>query len=148
MSSYLINKKHHDTIVVDIHDLDGYKFKPRNKGNYVNVSEVTIVNHMMIDKILSLKFDRYFRKLVAMALQVLNDEDSSEDEAQIVLDEAELIKEILNNRYRKYLNHEKEQLFLKKIHVIESEMLAKQIKIKQKANFLAMEEEKTKGRGR
>ena len=82
MAGYLINKKHQDLSVVNIKMLDGYKFRPKNNGNYINVSEVTIVNHMMIDKILTMKFERTFKRLVAMAMRILNtnDEDTSDDD--------------------------------------------------------------------
>lgn len=150
MASYLINKKHKSASVVSIKDLDGYKFRPRNNGNYINVSEVTIVDHMMIDKILTLKFERAFKRVVAMAMQILNqsDDETSDEEAQIVLDEAQLVKEILINRYEKFLSHEKEQLFLKKLRVIENELRMKQVAIKQKADYLEMQQERSIGRSR
>ena len=150
MAGYLINKKHQDLSVVNIKMLDGYKFRPKNNGNYINVSEVTIVNHMMIDKILTMKFERTFKRLVAMAMRILNtnDEDTSDDEAQIVLDEAQLVREILVNRYEKFLSHEKEQLFLKKLRVIENELRMKQVAIKQKSDYLEMQQEKNVGRSR
>ena len=127
-------------------DLDGYKFRPRNRGNYVNVSQVTIVNGVMIDRILTLKFDKAFKRLVAMAMQVINDDDATSDDAQIVLDEAELVKEILINRYNKYFKLEKEQLLLKKLHVIENEIRMKMVAIKQKAQYLEKQEQHRRGR--
>ena len=149
MASYLVNKKHCDESVVSIHELDGYKFKPKSgNGNYIKVNEVTIVDRVMIDKILSMKFDKSFRQLVALALKVINDPDADESDAEIVLDEVELVRQVLLNRYQKFLNHEKEQLFLKKLRLIENEMRVKQVKIKQKAIYLEQQEEKTHGRGR
>ena len=67
---------------------------------------------------------------------------------QIVLDEAVLIKQILENRYQKFLSHEKEELFLKKLRVIDNEMRIKQMAIKQKAMYLDMMQEKGMSRGR
>ncbi len=146
MAGYLVNKNHNDLAVVAIKDLDGYKFRPRNRGNYVNVSQVTIVNGIMIDRILTLKFDKAFKRLVAMAMQVINDDDATSDDAQIVLDEAELVKEILINRYNKYFKLEKEQLLLKKLHVIENEIRMKMVAIKQKAQYLEKQEQQRRGR--
>lgn len=148
-NSYLINKGHHDDSVVSIKELDGYKFKPKpGNGNYIRVNEVTIVDRVMIDKILSMKFDKSFKQLVAMALTVINDEDADEDSAEIVLNEVELVRQVLLNRYQKFLSYEKEQLFLKKLRLIENELRMKQVQIKQKAMYLEAEEEKTRGRGR
>ena len=149
MASYLINKKHKDDSVVSINELDGYKFKPKpGKGNYIRVNEVTIVDRVMIDKILSMKFDKSFKQLVALALVVINDDDADDAAAEIILDEVELLRQILLNRYQKFLSYEKEQLFLKKLRLIENEIRVKQIQIKQKAIYLEQQEEKTRGRGR
>lgn len=149
MASYLINKKHCDESVVSIKELDGYKFKPKpGKGNYIRVNEVTIVDRVMLDKILSMKFDKSFKQVVALALKVINDDEADETAAEIVLDEVELVRQILLNRYQKFLSYEKEQLFLKKLRIIENEMRVKQIQIKQKAIYLEQQEEKTRGRGR
>ncbi len=149
MAGYLINKSHCDESVVSIKELDGYTFKPRDgKGNYIKVNEVKIVDKVMIEKILSMKFDRSFKQLVALALRVINDEDADETAAEIVLDEVELVRQILLERYHKFISQEKEKLFLKKLRIIENEIRVKQIKIKQKAIYLEQQEEKSHGRGR
>lgn len=147
-NSYLINKKHHDDSVVKIRELDGYKFKPKpGNGNYIRVNEVTIVDRVMIDKILSMKFDKSFKQLVTMAMNVINDDDADDDSVEIVLNEAELVRQVLLNRYQKFLNYDKEQLFLKKLRLIENELRLKQVQIKRKAMYLE-EQEKQKGRSR
>ena len=149
MASYLINKKHKDESVVSFRELDGYQFKPRvSKGNYIKVDRVTIVDRVMIDKILTMKFNKSFKKVVAMAMQVINDDDADDGNATIVLGEVELVREILLNRYQKFLSYEKEQLFLKKLRLIENELRMKQVAIKRKAQFIEMQEEKTRSRGR
>ena len=151
MAGYLINKSHCDDSVVSIKELDGYTFKPKQgKGNYIKVNEVKIVDKVMIEKILSMKFDRAFKQLVALALRVINDEDADDDTAMLVMDEVELVRQILLERYHKYISQEKEQLFLKKLRIIENEIRVKQIKIKQKAIYLEQQqqEEKSRGRGR
>ena len=149
MASYLINKRHHDESILSMNDVEGYVFKPKTKSDsYIKVKEVKIVDPKMIDKILTMKFDKLFKQVVAMALTVINDDDATDDDAEIVLDEVELEREILLNRYKKFLNYEKEQLFLKKLRLIENEMRVKQVKIKQKALYLEQMEEKTIGRSR
>jgi hypothetical protein len=149
MASYLINKSHQDESVVSIRELEGYQFKPRStKDSYIKVNQVTIVDRVMIDKILTMKFNKSFKKVVALALQVINDEDSDEGNVAIVLGEVELVREILLNRYQKFLSYEKEQLFLKKLRLIENELRMKQVAIKRKAQLMEMQEEKTRTRGR
>lgn len=149
MASYLINKGHHDDSVVKLQATSGYKFKPKmNNGKYIHVNEVTIVDKTMIDQILSVKFDKSFKRVVAMALAVINDEEADETACEVVLGEVELVRQVLLNRYQKFINYEKEQLFLKKLRLIENEMRVKQVKIKQKAMYLEAQEEKSQGRSR
>ena len=136
MANYLIKKKHKDESVVSIKELEGYTFKPRlTKDSYIKVNAVTIVDKVMIDKILTMKFNKSFKKVVQLAMRVINDDDADDDTAMIVLDEVELVRQILLERYHKYISKEKEQLFLKKLRIIENEIRVKQIKIKQKAIY-------------
>ena len=151
MAGYLINKKHCDDSVIKIKDVEGYTFRPRvSKKDYLKVSEVTIVDKQMIDKILSTKFDKSFKKVVNMASYVINDDDADDDAVKMVLDEVELVRQILLSRYQKFINHEKEQLFLKKLRLIENELRMKQVQIKQRALYLEQlaYEEMSRGRGR
>ena len=149
MASYLINKAHQDDSVVRFKNIDGYTFRPKvNKGDYIKVKEVTIVDPSMIDKILSQKFDKTFKKIVELAMLVVNNDDADEGDCEIVVDQAELLREILLTRYQKFINYDKEQLFLKKLRLIENEMRMKQVEIKQKAIYLEQQEEMFRGRRR
>lgn len=148
MANYLIKKAHKDESVVSIKELEGYTFKPRlTKDSYIKVNAVTIVDKVMIDKILTMKFNKSFKKVVQLAMRVINDDDADDGDVSIVLGEVELVREILLNRYQKFLNYEKEQLFLKKLRLIENELRMKQVTIKRKAQLLEMENEKTRSRG-
>ncbi|MBQ8659529.1 MAG: hypothetical protein IJ475_01660 [Bacilli bacterium] len=149
MASYLINKRHRDEAIISMKELDGYVFKPKKSGDgYIKVSSVKIVDTDMTDKILTMKFDKAFKRVVALALKVIQDEDSDEGDTQIVLDEVELVREILLNRYQRFLKYDKEQLFLKKLRLIENELRMKQVAIKQKALYLEAMQEKEKGKSR
>jgi hypothetical protein len=73
MANYLIKKAHKDESVVSIKELEGYTFKPRlTKDSYIKVNAVTIVDKVMIDKILTMKFNKSFKKVVQLALRVIN----------------------------------------------------------------------------
>ena len=99
MASYFINKQHVDDSVVSIKELDGYTFKPKPNSRYIKVNSVTIVDRVMLDRILSMKFDKAFNRVVKLALQVINDEDASSDDCEIVLGEVELVRQVLLNRF-------------------------------------------------
>ena len=139
MSNYKVAKNSERANILNLKDIAGYDFSPKNsKSNAIKVKKVTVVDSKMIDKILSMKFEKYFRRLATLALRVIEDDDSTDDAADIVLDGAQLVKEILENRYKKFLNYEKEQLFLKKIRIIENQLQMKKVEIKKKAIYLEM----------
>ena len=146
MTSYLISKGHRDDMIVSMKELDGYIFKPRKNDKCIKVNSVKIVDSDMTDKILTMKFDKSFKRLVALALKVINDDESDEGDIMIALDEVELVREILLNRYQRFLKYDKEQLFLKKLRLIENELRMKQVAIKQKAIYLETVREKGRGR--
>ena len=140
MASYLLNKKNKNESILDFDDIEGYTFRPKKSNNYLNVDNVKIVNKDMIDRILTIKYEKAFKRLVSLAMSVLENEDASSEDTRIVLDETELVREILLNKYQKFLTQEKEKLFLKKLRLIENEMRMKQVEIVAKYNYLQNQE--------
>ena len=146
--AYLIkkNKKTNEIIYME-YDLHGYKFSPKSKKEaYLDVKEVTVINPELIDSILSIKFNKIFNKLFNKVVDVLND-DASESDTMMVLGEVELLRGILLNKYQNFLKFEKEELFLKKLRLLENELKVKIMMVREKR--LAMEEELevSKGKG-
>lgn len=152
MASFLITKdKKKNKIVYLDYSLDGYKFTPKNNlSKYLEVNEVTIYDHEMIDAILTTKFNKTFMKVMQMARMLIesDEDDATSSSCDLCLDQIELVRQILLNRYQKYLNTEKTELFLKKLRVIENELRIKQIYIKEKSFYLEEQEELRQGRGR
>ncbi len=126
-------------------DFTGYKFNSKRSKNIIKVSNVTVVDPKMINEILTIKFNRRFKKLLTLVSAVLNDTDASDADTALALDEVQLVKEILLNRYQKFLNQEKEELFLKKLRVLENELRLKQVMITQQ-NMQYYEKSELRGR--
>ncbi len=126
-------------------DFTGYKFNSKRSKNIIKVSNVTVVDPKMINEILTIKFNRRFKKLLTLVSAVLNDTDASDADTALALDEVQLVKEILLNRYQKFLNQEKEELFLKKLRVLENELRLKQVMISHQ-NMQYYEKSELRGR--
>ena len=126
-------------------DFTGYKFNSKSSKNIIKVSNVTVVDPKMINEILTIKFNRRFKKLLTLVSAVLNDTDASDADTALALDEVQLVKEILLNRYQKFLNQEKEELFLKKLRVLENELRLKQVMISHQ-NMQYYEKSELRGR--
>lgn len=151
MASYLIKKENKTNQIKSMEQFHGYTFSPKKKEGekrYIDVNEVTVYDSNMIDTILTTKFNRTFTKLLAMIQQVLDDDEATTSQTELCLDEVELVRQILLNKYEEFLNHEKEQLFLKKLRIVENELKVKQMFIKERLMFLQEQEELKQGRGR
>ncbi len=146
--AYLIKKNNKTNEIIYMeYDLHGYKFSPKKtKDAYIDVKEVTLINPEMIDSVLSIKFNQVFNKLFNKVVNIINDDDASESDTMMVLGEVELLRGILLNKYQNFLKSEKEELFLKKLRVLENELRVKVMMIRERK--LAMEEELTVEKGK
>lgn len=129
-------------------DFKGYKFKPKKNKQLIKVSSVVVVDPKMINDILSIKFNQRFKKLMKIAKYVINDEDATSTDTALVLDEVALVKSILLNRYQKFLEQEKEELFLQKLRIVENQVRMKQVMIMNQEMYYDYVEEERVGKSR
>lgn len=134
MASFLLKKDDRtDEIIIMNYENGGYTFKPGNKTkNRFKVNQITIIKPSMIDAILTTKFNKKYRQLVMIVFNILqsSDEETSEGDIMIALDEVAKLREIILNKYQKFLSHEKEEKFVKQLRILENELRAKQINIR------------------
>lgn len=139
---YLIKKSDKTQEIVYLnYDLNGYIFKPKNKSeSSLTVNEVVIINPSMIDKILTIKFNTLFKKIAMAAFKVIYDDDASEGDIILVLDELKRFKSLVEHKYQKFLSDEKEASFVKKMKKLENElkvkiMLVREYQLKTEENY-------------
>ena len=131
MASYLI-KKNKDTneIVYMSYDLDGYKFKPKNKNDRLNVNNVMIVKPAMIEKILYIKFNKLYMNISNVVLNYLASDDEVDDgTCEILLSEVDRIRSIYIKQYEKYLKKLENIDFLEKLNFLYKELEIKNLRI-------------------
>ena len=148
--SYLIKKDQKtNTITFLQYDLKGYKFTPKSKDNAkISVSQIVVVNPSMIDKILTIKFNAMFKKLVAYVANFLNDEDTDSSDAMVALTEIDRLKSIIMNKYHSYIALEKQKFFLNQLSILEQQLNMKMLMQYQFNQTPFLEEEQIQGRGR
>lgn len=131
MASYLI-KKNKDTneIVYMSYDFDGYKFKPKNKNDRLNVNNVMIVKPAMIEKILYIKFNKLYMNISNVVLNYLASDDEVDDgTCEILLSEVDRIRSIYIKQYEKYLKKLENIDFLEKLNFLYKELEIKNLRI-------------------
>lgn len=115
---YVIKKRNKIYEVVELeYPFKGFKFKTKND----DIKGITLINKKMINKVLTTKINNLFTRL----LMIVNDAFNSDDNpagTSIALDEIAMVRNYINNKYAKYLEKEKEQLYIKKLDLLEEEM--------------------------
>ena len=125
MASFLIKKIEIEQDMINInHNIDGYVFKPNL--NVIEIKTITLYNKKMISSILTSKLEKKFERLAMITYDVLtsDDEDSQADTA-IALDEIAKLKSIINKKYDKYISKKLKSDYLKKIFILEKELNSK-----------------------
>jgi len=131
MASYLIKKdKNTNEIIYMSYDFDGYKFKPKNKNNRLNVNNVLIVKPAMIEKILYIKFNKLYLNVSNVVLNYLASDDEVDDgTCEIMLSEIDRIRSVYKMQYEKYLQKMENIDFLEKLEFLRKELEIKQLRI-------------------
>lgn len=115
---YVIKKRNKIYDVIDIeYPFKGFKFKTKND----QINSILLENNKMIDKVLSRKINNMFTRLLMIVNDAFNSDDNPEG-TSIALDEISMVRNSIRNKYAKYLKKEKEELYMKKLDLIEEEM--------------------------
>lgn len=151
MKNYMIAKSNYNGEIVFINydKLDGFRVTPKNFIKYpgVKVNSLMIVKPSFIEKVLKKKVKRKLNYYLEYLIAVADDSDDSTDFRQ-ALNDLTRFKEIVEYKYRKYLDDRYINLLLKKISVLEREIKSKLIykKIKREDNIIDHEERQHRSR--
>ena len=115
---YVVKKKNKVFEVTNIdYPIEGYKFNTKNQ----DIKSLTLVNSKLINKVLDIKINNLFNRL----LMIVNDAFNSDDNPSgvvIALDEIAMVKNTILSKYHKLLDEKKEEVYLKKLALLEQEM--------------------------
>ena len=113
MSKFLISWQTTSKTIKDITINTSYSFNPKNKtGKYANIENFVLYDQELIQRILMKKYLIRYQKLVYIINSVTENDDSSDSDYMICLDEVEKLESILINKYQKYLNTKLYEYFL------------------------------------
>lgn len=129
MKHYTIAKSNleGELVVLNCSKIDGYHVIPKNSVKYpgVKVNSLVIVKPSFIEKVLKkkvqIKLDYYLKYLISL----VDDDDSSD--TRKALNDLTRYKEIVEYKYRKYLDDRYINVLLKKISLLERELKSKAV---------------------
>ena len=130
----------------------GLDVKPINEVPDLNIkaNKVILVDSDLRDSYIKQRIDRKIDKIIKFMLRILNDNDTTEDDTGIVLDEINRLKGIIINKYREYMVDSEFKSILTKLILLEEEF-KKSYNDKMFMNYIPSdyyEEDLTSGRGR
>ena len=146
---YYVCKKGDDRqlIYLDYDKLKGFGFSPKNNVKYdgIVVNKMVIIKPSMIEKVLKRKIKRKLDLYLKLIIRFIESEDSDNGETlREALNDLSRYKNIIDYKYRKYLDEKYLKILLKKIAILEYELNNKLMSIGQ----YEYEEEKTSTRRR
>ena len=150
---YYVCKKGNDRqiLYLDYDKLKGFGFQPRNNVKYdgIIVNKMVIIKPSMIEKVLRRKIKRKLDLYLKLIIKFIeNDDGSSGDTLREALNDLSRYKNIIQYKYRKYLDEKYLRILLKKIALLEYELNCKLMNMDQYINSMEYEEEKTSHRRR
>ena len=146
---YYVCKKGNDReiLCMDIDKLKGYGFSPKNNVKYdgIVVNKMVIIKPSMIEKVLRRKIKKKLDLYLKLIIKFIESDDSSTGDAlREALNDLTRYKNIIEYKYKKYLDEKYLKILLKKIAILEYELNSRLINF----NEHEYEEEKTSHRRR
>lgn len=146
---YYVCKKGNDReiLCMDIDKLKGYGFSPKNNVKYdgIVVNKMVIIKPSMIEKVLRRKIKKKLDLYLKLIIKFIESDDSSTGDAlREALNDLTRYKNIIEYKYKKYLDEKYLKILLKKIAILEYELNSRLINV----NEYEYEEEKTSHRRR
>lgn len=118
-------------------------------GYKITAKKLTLVDPDLREAYIKQKINKKIDKVIKFMIKILNDEDTSDEDAGIVLDEINKLKGIIINKYKEYMIESEYKSLLTKLILIEEEF-KKNYNQKTYLNYMtnSVYEEAIQGRGR
>ncbi|MDD3453462.1 MAG: hypothetical protein PHN42_04265 [Bacilli bacterium] len=113
--------------IIDTKKINGYKVLPKNTFNYpgIAVDSMIIIKPVLIEKVLKKKIKRKLDLYLQYLITLIDDEGDNSSFME-ALNEMSKYKEIVEYKYRLFLEDKYIDLLLKKISLLEHEIKSKQ----------------------
>lgn len=100
----------------------GMNVTPKDNPNYkISAKKLTIVDPELRNSYIKQKINKKVDKVIKFMLRILNDDDTSDEDAFLVLDEISKLKGIIINKYKEFMIESEYKALLTKLIIIEEE---------------------------
>lgn len=101
----------------------GFVVTPLNSSDKykVSVSKITLVDKDLINYYITKRVNKKFEKLFKKMYDVLTDEDDTDEDTPLILDEIAKLKSIVITKYKEYISEKTYKDILKKLLIAEEE---------------------------
>lgn len=144
MDSYILKNSEEKASVLLYQEKKGYSFTPKNKS--YRVEKITILNETMIECILKDKVINKYNRLLQIIYQIIasGSDDATSGDVLVTYTEIDRLRNILLNKYYRYLKREFIEEYLRKLQVLEVQL--KKVHVMELENEIENVEEKGRGR--
>ncbi len=122
---YICDKDNNEIVYgyIDYSHLHGFKIKPGNNVPYegVEVGRLVLVKPSLIENVLKRKIKHKLDAYLAFLFTVIDD-DEDPDALELVIDDVTRYKNIIMNKYSKFLDKKYIKRLLKKVGMVELEL--------------------------
>lgn len=127
---YYISKKgkNGEIVYIDYDKLAGFNITPKNNVKYdgIVVNKMIIIKPSLIEKVLKRKIKNKLNLYLNLIIKMIDDEtDADGDTFREALNDLSRYKNIINYKYKKYLDDKYFNLLQKKIELLEYELNTK-----------------------
>ena len=126
---YICDKDNNEIVYgyIDYNRMHGFKIKPGNNVPYegVEVSHLVLVEPTLIENVLKRKTKHKLNAYLAFLFTVIDDDDEDPDSLELVIDDVTRYKNIIINKYSKFLDKKYIKQLLKKVGMVELELKEK-----------------------
>ncbi len=152
MKKYIIDKDNpNEKLLYYNVDVVGLSVTPNKSvpGYKITAKKLTLVDPDLREAYIKQKINKKIDRVIKFMIKILNDEDTSDEDAGIVLDEINKLKGIIINKYKEYMIESEYKSLLTKLILIEEEF-KKNYNQKTYLNYMtnSVYEEVIQGRGR
>ena len=129
MRNYICKKTSNGSVVlIDLKSLSGINFNPKNSKKYgIAVSKIIIVNKEMVKKLLVKSTKRKLDKFLMTLASITDDDETSDASLREALNDLSRYRNIVEYKYKKYLDKKYREQLIAKIDILEGEIKKKLI---------------------